>query len=212
MQIAPSLLAADFTCLGTEVDRMKKADMLHLDVMDGIFVPNLSFGLPVIEALRKRSSLFFDVHLMLLHPLPYIPAFRQAGADRITFHAECADDPLALIQAIRESGAEAGVALKPTTPVSQVASYIHKLNSVTIMTVEPGFGGQALLEAPLAKIQALKKLSPTLLAEVDGGVNRETLELVRQAGTDIAVAGTALFEAENPEEEMDFFRGIGNCR
>lgn len=205
--IAPSLLAADFSALGQEVARVPQAEMLHIDVMDGVFVPNLSMGPQVVASIRNKTRQIFDVHLMLLHPLPYIESFRKAGADWLTFHLESADDPEEVISAIEASGAKAGIALKPGTPIEAIRPYGDRLHSVTIMTVEPGFGGQKLKPEPLKKIRQLKEWFPQVLAEVDGGVNRETVALCREAGADILVAGTAVFRSQDPAAEMDFLRG-----
>lgn len=207
IMIAPSLLAADFSALGEELRRVSSADLLHIDVMDGCFVPNLSMGPGVAAALRDKTDLPFDVHLMLLHPLPYIGAFRKAGADLITFHIECADDPEKVLRAIRESGAKAGIALKPATPPEALLPFARDLSLITVMTVEPGFGGQKLMPAPLEKIPILKKNIPGALVEVDGGVNLQTAPTVRQAGADVLVAGTAVFGAADPASAIAALRG-----
>lgn len=206
MYIAPSLLAADFSALGQEIARIPSAEMLHIDVMDGRFVPNLSMGPQIVAALRDKTEQIFDVHLMLEHPLPYIEAFRRAGADIITFHIECGDDPAELIRAIRNCGAKAGIAVKPGTPVESLFPYGADLYLVTVMTVEPGFGGQKLMPGPLEKIAVLKQKFPQILAEVDGGVNLETAGLCKEAGTDVLVAGTAVFQAEDPERAIALLR------
>ncbi len=200
--IAPSLLAADFAELGSELRRIKRADMLHVDIMDGRFVPNLSIGPGVVEALRRRTDLFFDVHLMMEDPLPYISVFRKAGADGITFHAECGEPPQEIIAAIKASGARPGVALSPKTPVSAIGSWGEDLEQVTVMTVEPGFGGQKMLLEPLHKVIELKIRLPWVKVEVDGGVNLDTAPLCKAAGADILVAGTSVFKAEDPYLEM----------
>ena len=205
--VAPSLLAADFSALGAELERVREAEILHIDIMDGSFVPNLSMGPQVVEALRGKSEQVFDVHLMLLHPQMYIPVFRKAGADWLTFHVECADDPAQVLDAIEKSGAKPGMALRPGTPVEALFPYGQRLHSVTVMTVEPGFGGQKLMEGPLEKVRQLKERFPHLVVEVDGGVNEETAPLVRQAGADLLVAGTAVFQAERPAEAMARLRG-----
>lgn len=200
--IAPSLLAADFTQLGKEVQKIKRADMLHVDVMDGHFVPNLSIGPAVVAALRKKTELLFDVHLMLEDPLPYISVFRQAGADVITFHVECQDQPEALIAAIKASGAQAGAAISPGTPSSAIGEWGEDLRQVTVMTVEPGFGGQKMILEALPKVYELRARFPKLLVEVDGGVNLDTAPLCKAAGANILVAGTSVFQAEDPYLEM----------
>ena len=205
--IAPSLLAADFSAMGEQLRRVQQAEAVHIDIMDGNFVPNLSMGPQMVEALRPQSSQIFDVHLMLLHPLPYVPVFRKAGADWLTFHVECADDPERVLRAIEESGAKPGMALKPATPAEALYPYGERLHCVTVMTVEPGFGGQKLMEGPLEKVRQLKERFPHLVVEVDGGVNEETAPLVRQAGADLLVAGTAVFRAERLAEAMARLRG-----
>lgn len=205
--VSPSLLAADFSKLGSEVEKVSGANMLHLDIMDGCFVPNISMGPGVVAALRDKTQLHFDVHLMLEHPLKYIDAFRKAGADSITFHIECADDPAEVLQAIRESGAKAGLAINPHTPVEKLAPYAAGLYMITVMTVQPGFGGQKLMPEALEKLPWLKERFPEVLLEVDGGVNEETAALCREKGADVLVAGTAVFKAENPLAAIELLRG-----
>ena len=209
--IAPSLLAADFSDLGREIEKIKGADMLHVDIMDGHFVPNLSIGPGVVSALRKKTRLPFDVHLMLEKPLPYIQIFREAGADIITFHVECQDSPEALIDAIKASGAKPGVALSPKTPVSAVGSWGAELAQATIMTVEPGFGGQKFMESQLDTIREVRSLidryNPACELEVDGGIAPGTAERVIEAGANVLVAGSAVYGAEDPAKAIEALRG-----
>lgn len=207
MLIAPSILAADFSALGQEVEKVQSADLLHIDVMDGHFVPNLTIGPAVVKALRSKSALPFDVHLMLSHPLKLLDAFAQAGADIISAHIESEDDPVKVIRRTLELGKKAGIAISPDTStdalerIRPVAPYIY---SITVMTVYPGFGGQSFLPAPLAKLPDLRRMFPQALLELDGGVCKETLPQCKDA--DILVAGTAVFGAKNPAEAIENLR------
>ncbi len=203
MKIAPSLLAADFSALADSVSKIESsADFLHLDVMDGHFVPNISFGPGVITALRPLSKLFFDVHLMIEHPERYLSAFRKAGADGITVHLETLRDPAATLDEIRTLGAAPALAISPETPVEALLPFLPLCNMVLVMTVHPGFGGQALIPQALAKAAVLKEkisqLGLNCLVEADGGIKPANLATVRAAGVDVAVAGSAVFGAADP--------------
>lgn len=199
MMISPSLLAADFTKLDRELDRITRggAEWLHLDVMDGVFVPNISFGLPVIQSLRKISKLTFDVHLMIQEPLLYVDAFADAGADYLTFHLESSSDPEKTIDAIHARGMKAGLSIKPNTPAEAVFPYLDKLDLILVMSVEPGFGGQKFMPVCLNKIRILHEKAPEIPISVDGGINAETGRLCREAGADVLVAGSYVFGAKD---------------
>lgn len=207
MKIAPSMLASDYTQMGESLRAVRDADWLHLDIMDGNFVPNISFGPDVVAALRPLTDMPFDVHLMLLHPKRYIEKFAQAGADIVTFHVECADDVAETIAQIERCGMKPGLSVKPGTPAEALFPYLDRLYMTLVMTVEPGFGGQKLMPEPLKKIRELKQRFPHILVEVDGGVNLETAPQCREAGADVLVAGTAVFGAERPGEAMVLLQG-----
>lgn len=204
VRVSPSILAADFANLQFEIEKVERAgaDMLHVDVMDGHFVPNISIGFPVIRSIRKVTSLFFDVHLMISDPLNYIPKFADCGADGITFHLEAADDPAQVIALIRSLGKKAGVSLKPSTPASALFPYLEQIDMALVMTVEPGFGGQSFMEDMLPKIRELRgeadRRSIPLAIEVDGGITEKTAPLVREAGADVLVAGSFVFHSPDP--------------
>ncbi len=197
--VSPSILAADFCELGRECDEVVKAgaEMLHLDVMDGKMVPNISFGVPVITSLRKKNEAIFDVHLMIDRPLFYTPAFVKAGADHITFHVESSDDPLKTIECIHSHGCTAGMSLRPGTPAEALFPYLDQLEMVLVMTVEPGFGGQSFMADQLPKIAAFRKeiLKRNLQChiEVDGGIGEKNVDLVVSHGANMLVAGTSVF-------------------
>ena len=201
------MLASDYTRMGECVRAVQDADWLHLDIMDGHFVPNISFGPDVVHALRPLTDMPFDVHLMLSHPKRYVQKFADAGADILTFHVECEDDIEETLAEIERCGMKPSLSLKPGTPVEALFPYLDRLYMVLVMTVEPGFGGQAFMPEQLEKIRVLREKRPALLLEVDGGVNRETAVDCRAAGVDVAVAGTSVFRAADIPAEIRLLRG-----
>ena len=210
--ISPSVLAADFANLEQEVKKVDKAgaEYLHLDVMDGIFVPNISFGAPVIGALRSKSEMVFDVHLMITDPIRYIDDFVKAGADIITIHYESCDAPIDVVRYIKSKGVRAAVAIKPKTPADVLYDMLGEIDMALVMTVEPGFGGQKLIPETLTKIKQLRdkaiKDGIELDIEVDGGIGADNLKLLTSAGANVIVAGSAIFKAVSPETVMDQMR------
>ena len=204
-KVAPSILSADFCDLDREIKEVRDggADYLHLDVMDGFFVPNISIGIPVVQSVRKHTDLFLDVHLMITKPHRYVERFCQAGADLVVFHVE-ADEPQDLFQAIdtvRKNEKKVGLALKPKTPAEVVFPYLHLLDLILVMTVEPGFGGQKFMSDMLPKIRTLReRITAEHLdceLEVDGGIDADTSPLVQEAGANVLVAGSAVFRAQD---------------
>lgn len=196
--VAPSLLAADFSKLREEIQEVESygAEYLHLDVMDGNFVPNISFGAPVISSIRKHSNLVFDVHLMVENPDRFIKDIADAGADVITVHTEATKHLNRTIQLIKSYGKKVGVALNPSTPLDFIKYDLKDIDMVLIMTVNPGFGGQAFIEGMLQKIKDLRSIDPNIDIQVDGGINDKTSKLVKEAGANILVAGSYLFKGD----------------
>ena len=215
IQISPSMLASDFANLASEAARITQADWLHVDVMDNHFVPNLTLGLPIVEALGKASSTPMDCHLMIEDPDRWAPAYVEAGARSVTFHVEAAAAPVRLARELRAKGARAGMGLKPATPIDPYEDLLPELDMLLVMTVEPGFGGQKFLEMCLPKIRRTRDLVAKhgldVWLQVDGGVSLETIERCAEAGADVFVAGSAVYSADDPERMIADLRAAAEA-
>ena len=210
MIIAPSILSADFGNLQESILKVKSAKWLHVDVMDGHFVPNITIGPVVVKGLRKYTKQVLDTHLMISDPVKYLPEYIKAGSDRITFHIEAVKDPMTVIKLIKDLGVKVGISIKPATSVDSIKEYIPFIDQVLVMSVEPGFGGQSFIPNSLLKISEIselrKSLNSDLLIVVDGGINEVTGKECSLAGADVLVAGSYVFNSDNPEERIDSLR------
>ncbi len=204
--IAPSILSADFAAMGEAVKNLKKwnADWVHCDVMDGEFVPNITFGMPMVEALRRNTDMFLDVHLMIVKPERYVERFVKAGADLVTFHPEASEDAFGTIEKIKAAGAKAGIVLNPDIPCSVAEKFVDKVDLIMLMGVFPGFGGQKFIPEVMDKISELKRMTAgrDVLVELDGGVTTENAPEMVKRGLDVMVAGNAVFKAQDPCEAI----------
>jgi len=213
IQITPSILSADFADLAGEIARVPSADAIHVDVMDNHFVPNLTLGLPVVKAIRRATDKPLDIHLMITDPDRWAPAFAEAGAEGVTFHAEAATAPVGLARTLRGIGARAGLALRPASPIEPYADLITEFDKILIMTVEPGFGNQKFLDVTLPKIRRTRGLigssGATIALQVDGGISESTIDRVIEAGADVFVAGSAIYGAEDPDAMVRALRAHG---
>ncbi|WP_280265747.1 ribulose-phosphate 3-epimerase [Nocardia wallacei] len=208
--IAPSILSADFANLAREVKAVEGADWLHVDVMDNHFVPNLTLGLPVVQSLLKTTDIPLDCHLMIEDPGRWAPPYAEAGAHNVTFHAEATDDPVAVARDIRAAGAKAGLSVKPNTPIEPYLEMLRHFDTLLVMSVEPGFGGQSFIAHVLDKARTVRRLVDSgelrLIVEIDGGINMNTIEQAAEAGVDCFVAGSAVYGTEDPGATVEKLR------
>ena len=213
IKIAPSILSADFANLERDINRISAADYVHVDVMDGVFVPNISIGIPVVESIRKVTDMFLDVHLMIVEPIRYVEAFCDAGADLVTVHVESDSEENihAAIDKIHAKGKKAGIVLKPATPAEAALPFLEKVDLILVMTVEPGFGGQSFMADQMPKVAAIRKLidekNPACELEVDGGVDPNTAPLCIHSGANVLVAGSAVYKAADIPARIKELRG-----
>ena len=215
VQISPSILSADFANLQAELERIANADWAHVDVMDAHFVPNLTLGLPIVEALAKVSPIPLDCHLMIDDPDRWAPGYAEAGAQSVTFHIEAAREPRELARTLRAAGARAGMAIKPGTPFAPYEDLLPDLDMVLVMTVEPGFGGQSFMADQMPKVaqvrEAVSRLGAEIWVQVDGGVSASTIEQCAEAGADVFVAGSAVYGAEDAAAAVDQLRALASA-
>lgn len=206
IKISPSILASDYANLESELNRIQSADLIHIDVMDGHFVPNITVGAPVVSSIKKVCCVEFDVHLMISNPIDYVEDFAEAGADIICFHVESNSNISDTIDKILSLGKKAALAVKPGTDIDDVLPYIDRLSMILVMTVEPGFGGQSFMESTMPKIEKIREINKNIDIEVDGGINAKTVKIAAEAGANVFVAGSAVFKSGNPAATIQILK------